>query len=117
MKLEERAEAEKQLFINKLDKMSKDRKQVELMLKKNGMGDWAVGGKKSIQQYDPEMEEKWRQERAAAGFTDFTDYSAATADAGPLDYGQLQDAMGAEQVDGGELGDYVQGDAEFAGED
>ena len=71
IKLEQRAEAEKQKFIKKLDDMSKDRRQVELINKKFGLGDWAVGASKAIRQYDNDRYEAERIERAQAGLTDY----------------------------------------------
>lgn len=69
--LEQRAEAEKQKFLNKLDRMTKERRQVELTNKKLGLGDWAVGGTKAIRQYDDDRYEAERQERMEAGLTDW----------------------------------------------
>jgi hypothetical protein len=71
IQLEQRQEAENQKFLKRLDKMTKERRQVELTLKKFGMGEWAVGGTKAIRQYDPERYENERVERAQAGLTDY----------------------------------------------
>jgi hypothetical protein len=70
-RLEQRAEEEKQVFINKLDKMGREEKRVELVLKGLGMGAWAAGGSKAIRKYDAERYEVERAERAAAGIMDY----------------------------------------------
>ena len=69
--LEKRAEAEKQKFIQRLDKMTREQRKVELVNKTLGIGEWAVGGTKAIRQYDPERYEAERTERAQAGLTDY----------------------------------------------
>ena len=69
--LEQRVEAEKKKFLDRLDVMTKERRQVELIKKKLGLGEWAVGGTKAIRQYDDERYEDERQERIAAGLTDW----------------------------------------------
>jgi len=70
-RLEQRAEEEKQVFINKLDRMGREEKRVELVLKGLGMGAWAAGGSKAIRKYDAERYEVERAERAAAGIMDY----------------------------------------------
>jgi hypothetical protein len=80
-RLEQRAEQEKQVFIGKLDRLSREERKVELMLKSLGMGDWAAGGSKAIRQYDADRYEVERAERAAAGIDD---YSMAPG-SGPID--------------------------------
>ncbi len=87
IKLEQRAEAEKQKFIKKLDVMSKDRRQVELINKKLGLGDWAIGASKAIRQYDADRYEAERIERAQAGLTDY-------AMEGPPKDGRAMDMFG-----------------------
>lgn len=80
-RLEQRAEAEKQKFIGRLDAMTRDERRVALVNKTLGLGEWAVGGTKAIRQYDPERYEAERAERAQAGLTDYVDVGAAnTAD-------------------------------------
>jgi hypothetical protein len=70
-RIEQRVEQEKQVFINKLDRMSREERKVELMLKGLGMGAWAAGGSKAIRQYDEDRYEVERAERAAAGIVDY----------------------------------------------
>ena len=71
-RLEQRAEQEKQVFIGKLDRLSREERKVENMLKSLGMGDWAAGGSKAIRQYDADRYEVERAERAAAGIDDYS---------------------------------------------
>jgi hypothetical protein len=70
-RLEQRVEQEKQVFIGKLDRMGREERRVELVLKGLGMGDWAAGGTKGIRQYDEDRYEVERAERAAAGIMDY----------------------------------------------
>jgi len=86
-RLEQRAEAEKQKFIGRLDKMNRDERRVALVNKTLGLGEWAVGGTKAIRQYDPERYEAERAERAQAGLTDYVDLNTANAaDGGGTQY-------------------------------
>lgn len=62
-KIAEAAEAEKQGILNFMDKMSPERRKLELEKKKLGIGRWSVGGSKLIYSYDPEYWEKMRNER------------------------------------------------------
>ena len=104
--LEKRAEKEKQQFIGEIDRMSRDERKVELMMKSIGMGKWAAGGSKAIRQYDPERYEVERGERAAAGITDYVgvDEAARPLDMFGMDFGGDYDA-GADRMDG----DYTDG--------
>ena len=74
--LAKRREAEKLRIINRLDRMTPEEKRVDLLNKKLGLGDWAIGGSKGIavlnaEQYDYEnwelfqMGAKKRREREA----------------------------------------------------
>ena len=82
-RLEQRAEEEKQVFINKLDRMGREEKRVELVLKGLGMGAWAAGGSKAIRKYDADRYEVERAERAAAGIMDYPgDQGAGGGDQG-----------------------------------
>ena len=74
--LEKRAEAEKQKFIKRLDKMSREQRKVELMNKSLGIGEWAVGGTKAIREYDEDRYEAERTERAQAGLVDYPEVGA-----------------------------------------
>jgi hypothetical protein len=69
--LQLRAEQELQVFIQRQDRMTREQRQLERTKKNFGLGDWAIGGTKAIREYDPEMYERWRQERAAAGLQDY----------------------------------------------
>ena len=96
--LEQRAEKEKQVYLSKLERMTREERRVELVLKGLGMGDWAVGGTKAIRQYDADRYEAERAERAAAGIMDYP--GTATQAEAPIDmfgtdYGGQYDAAGA----------------------
>jgi len=65
-----RTEVEKVAMINRLARMTQDEKKVELMKKRLGLGDWAVGGTKAIYAYDPEQYERERSQRAEMGMED-----------------------------------------------
>ena len=99
--LEQRAEKEKQVYLSKLERMTREERRVELVLKGLGMGDWAVGGTKAIRQYDADRYEAERAERAAAGIMDYPGLGDANAADGHVtdmfgtDYGGEYDAAGA----------------------
>jgi L-asparaginase/Glu-tRNA(Gln) amidotransferase subunit D len=100
-RLEQRVEQEKQVFIGKLDRMTRDERRVELVLKGLGMGDWAAGGSKAIRKYDEDRYEVERAERAAAGISDYDMQGAGAAaeQARPVDmfgmnFGAEYDAEG-----------------------
>jgi hypothetical protein len=99
--LEQRAEKEKQVYLSKLERMTREERRVELVLKGLGMGDWAVGGTKAIRQYDADRYEAERAERSAAGIMDYpglADANAADAmvtDMFGTDYGGQYDAAAA----------------------
>jgi hypothetical protein len=88
LKLEQRQEAENQKFVKKLDKMSKDRRQVELANKRLGIGDWAVGGTRAIMEYDPARYLEERLERSQAGLVD---YQAEGMNMNDTDYQQVRE--------------------------
>jgi hypothetical protein len=69
--LEQRAEAERDKFVKKLDKMTADRRKVELVNKKLGLGDWAIGGSRAIREYNPERFIAEQEERQQAGWEDY----------------------------------------------
>jgi len=77
-----RAEAEKVSMINKLAKMTPEEKKVELMKKRLGLGDWAIGGTKAIYQYDPEQYERERAQRAEMGLGEEVAGGGAGAEGG-----------------------------------
>jgi hypothetical protein len=70
--LQLRQEQELQDFIKRQNDMTQEQKQLEKRKKMYGMGDWAIGGSKGIQQYDPETYEFFRQQRARAGIMDYS---------------------------------------------
>ena len=67
----QRIEAEKMTFINRLDKLTPEEKKVELMKKRLGLGEWAVGGTKAIFSLDPDQYERERVQRIEMGLGDF----------------------------------------------
>lgn len=70
-KITVRNEKEKADIISQFDKMSKDEKEVQLLMKANRMGRWAVGGTKAIWAYDAERYGIEKIERLEAGLIDF----------------------------------------------
>jgi hypothetical protein len=70
-RIEARNEKERSNIINKFDKMSDEEKKIELMKKKLGLGDWAVGGTKLIYAYDKDYYDLEREKRIEAGIVDF----------------------------------------------
>jgi hypothetical protein len=71
--LEKRAEAERMDFVKKQETMTKDMKQIDLLNKSLGLGDYSMGGTKSIRFYDPEQYERDREQRARVGISDYED--------------------------------------------
>jgi hypothetical protein len=69
IRLEERIEKEKQLFIGSIGGMTAERRKVELMNKQLGIGKWAVQDK-DIRKYNPERFLVEQQERLDSGFTE-----------------------------------------------
>jgi hypothetical protein len=69
-------------MINKLAKMTPEEKKVELMKKRLGLGDWAIGGTKAIYQYDPEQYERERAQRAEMGLGEEVAGGGAGAEGG-----------------------------------
>ena len=74
-----RIEAEKMTFIGRLDKMNPEDKKSELMMKRLGLGAWAVGGTKAIYSLDPDQYEREREQRMEMGLGDFLQDPAAVA--------------------------------------
>lgn len=66
-----RIETEKNVFINRFERLTPEEKAVEKMKKKLGLGEWAVSGTKAIYAYDPEQYERERLQRLEMGFQDF----------------------------------------------
>jgi hypothetical protein len=89
-----REEKEKELFIKRLDKMSKEEQQVAKRNKLLGIGEWAVGGTKVIREYDPDRYEAERIERANAGIIDYVAPNGREFDALGFNYGAEYDTGG-----------------------
>lgn len=66
-----RNEKERVNVIKKFDRMTDEERAVELMNKKLGLGDWAVGGTKVIYAYDADYYDLERSKREQAGIIDF----------------------------------------------
>ena len=66
-----RNEIEKMNIIKKMTRMSEEEKALNLMNKRLGLGEWAVGGTKKIYAYDEEQYERERQQRLDMGLVDF----------------------------------------------
>ena len=87
-------ESEKMAVIHKFDRLTPEEKAVELMNKKLGTGDWAVGGTKVIRLYNEDQYERERVQRAERGLEG-------------LGYGATQ-GVGADEAGADEGVDYVQ---------
>jgi hypothetical protein len=66
-----RQELEKNMFIQRFDKLDREMRQVELMKKRLKIGDWAVGTTKNLFSYDADFYEFERAQRAAMGLPEF----------------------------------------------
>ena len=66
-----REEKERVKVMKSFEKLSPDARQVELMNKRLGLGDWSVGGTKLIYAYDKDYYDLERQKRIDAGIIDF----------------------------------------------
>ena len=64
----ERETKEKMLFINRFDVLTPEARKLELMIKRIGLNEWAVGGTKAIYQYDADQYMIERNERISMGF-------------------------------------------------
>jgi hypothetical protein len=93
-----RNDAEKILFVTRQDKMTPEEKKSDLMMKRLGLGSWAIGGTKAVSTLDPDMLDREREQRIEMGLGDFALDPEAAANAMAL----LQDdvfgggGMGAE---------------------
>lgn len=67
-----RNEMERVSIIKSFDERSEEERQVELINKRLGLGDWAVGGKKAIYAYDKEHFERENRQRAEMGLNEFS---------------------------------------------
>ena len=62
-----RDEIERQSYLKKLSKLNPDEKRVQMMKKRLGLGEWAVGGTKLIYKYDSDFYDLERERDEAAG--------------------------------------------------
>ena len=69
-KIAMRNEKERVTIIKKFDALTDEERQVELINKRLGLGEWAVGGTKAIYAYDKEYYDLEREKRMKAGITD-----------------------------------------------
>jgi hypothetical protein len=72
--IEIRNEKERTMVLDRLNKMSDEEKQVELITKNLRMGKWSIGGR--IHAYDGEIWEIEQQQRREMGIIDFPDWVA-----------------------------------------
>jgi len=80
-----RNDAEKILFVTRQDKMTPEEKKSDLMMKRLGLGSWAIGGAKAVITLDPDVLDRERNQRIEMGLGDFAmDPEAATAAAALL---------------------------------
>jgi len=75
--ISKRIEAEKMTFIKRLDKMTPEQKKVELMKKRLGLGEWAVGGTSAIFVLNSDQYEREKQQRDEMGVGEFVRDTAA----------------------------------------
>jgi hypothetical protein len=69
--LEDRAEKERMKVLDDFDRLSTDERALEMEMKRQGLGKWAVGGTKAIREYDSDRYEIEKIERKQAGNLDF----------------------------------------------
>ncbi len=69
--LEDRAERERMKVLEDFDRLSNDERALEMEMKRQGLGKWAVGGTKAIREYDSDRYEIEKIERKQAGNLDF----------------------------------------------
>ena len=72
-----RTNAEKELFVKSQNGMTPVEKKADLMMKRLGIGKWAIGGTRAVSTLNPEMLELEREQRIQMGLGDFaTDQEA-----------------------------------------
>jgi hypothetical protein len=84
-----RTAAEKDLFTTGQNKMTPEEKKADLMMKRLGLGKWAVGGTKAVYTLDPDQLDREREQRIEMGLGDFAMDPEAAAHANAL----IQDDM------------------------
>jgi hypothetical protein len=80
-----RTEIESKSFIGRFDRLTPEEKAAELMKKRLGLGEWAVGGTKAIYAYDAEQYERERIQRIDMGFKDFMPEGVTVPEGGEQD--------------------------------
>ena len=81
-----RTNAEKNLFMTRQERMTPTEKKSDLMMKRLGLGQWAIGGTKAVSTLDPDMLDHERDLRMQMGLGDYaTDPEAVAAAAALLD--------------------------------
>ena len=65
-----RTAAEKDLFTTGQNKMTPEEKKADLMMKRLGLGKWAIGGTKAVYTLDPELLDREREQRIEMGLGD-----------------------------------------------
>jgi hypothetical protein len=92
--IEVKNELERVHVIKGFDKLGDDEKQIELMNKRLGLGQWAVGGTKLIYAYDKDYYDLEREKRLQAGIIGFQGSGDGTM---PVPAGSAHDALGFPQ--------------------
>jgi hypothetical protein len=87
--------------LDKLDKLAPNMRKIELEKKRIGAGDWAIGGTKSVYQYD---KDQWEANRQAMG-GNYAAISTYSPDGELPVGGEAYDPTGYNEVrEGGEEG-------------
>jgi len=95
-----RTAAEKDIFTTRQNKMTPEEKKADLMMKRLGLGSWAVGGTKAVYTLDPDQYDREREQRIEMGLGDFAIDPEAAARAAQL---LMEDTFGGGGV-GAEAG-------------
>ena len=95
-------EKERVNVVREFSALSDEERKVALMIKRRGMGKWAVGGTKLIHSYDKEYYDQERQKRIDAGIMDFPGQGMDGEEGGEYDeLGFRQYGDDAYEKDGG----------------
>jgi hypothetical protein len=79
-----RTDAEKILFVTRQDKMTPEEKKSDLMMKRLGLGSWAIGGAKAVRTMDPDILDREREQRIQMGLGNFALDADAAAHAATI---------------------------------
>jgi hypothetical protein len=79
-----RTDAEKILFVTRQDKMTPEEKKSDLMMKRLGLGSWAIGGAKAVRTMDPDVLDREREQRIQMGLGNFALDADAAAHAAAI---------------------------------